>query len=161
MLACTSLSPPQVGVLTSRKSSSTPSLSDVMDSRASVASTDQASSAENLTSSIKAVSTGNLRGHCIFICPGTFFSYFLQSFLVDERSEVKGQAELVVKSHPAPTENASLWQLWLAQIPYFFYISRNDFVIFLHFSDYFFLKVTGEIFFELYTLKMLFVGVET
>ncbi|XP_012942946.1 E3 ubiquitin-protein ligase HECTD1 isoform X2 [Aplysia californica] len=44
----------KVGVLTSRKSSSTPSLSDVMDSRASVASTDQASSAENLTSSIKA-----------------------------------------------------------------------------------------------------------
>ncbi|BFZ12481.1 hypothetical protein BsWGS_15521 [Bradybaena similaris] len=44
----------KVGVLTSRKSSSTPSLSDVMDSRASVASTEQASSAENLTSSIKA-----------------------------------------------------------------------------------------------------------
>ncbi|RUS87649.1 hypothetical protein EGW08_004572 [Elysia chlorotica] len=44
----------KVGSLTSRKSTSTPSLSDVMDSKASVASTDQASSAENLTSSIKA-----------------------------------------------------------------------------------------------------------
>ncbi|GFO27459.1 E3 ubiquitin-protein ligase hectd1-like protein, partial [Plakobranchus ocellatus] len=44
----------KVGTLTSRKSTSTPSLSDVMDSKASVASTDQASSAENLTSSIKA-----------------------------------------------------------------------------------------------------------
>ncbi|GFR88010.1 E3 ubiquitin-protein ligase HECTD1 [Elysia marginata] len=44
----------KVSTLTSRKSTSTPSLSDVMDSKASVASTDQASSAENLTSSIKA-----------------------------------------------------------------------------------------------------------
>uniref|UniRef100_A0A2C9KSQ9 E3 ubiquitin-protein ligase n=1 Tax=Biomphalaria glabrata TaxID=6526 RepID=A0A2C9KSQ9_BIOGL len=47
----------KVGVLTSRKSSSTPSLSDVMDSKVSVASTEQASSAENLSSSIKTVST--------------------------------------------------------------------------------------------------------
>ncbi|KAK0043521.1 E3 ubiquitin-protein ligase HECTD1 isoform X5 [Biomphalaria pfeifferi] len=43
----------KVGVLTSRKSSSTPSLSDVMDSKVSIASTEQASSAENLSSSIK------------------------------------------------------------------------------------------------------------
>ncbi|KAK7103616.1 E3 ubiquitin-protein ligase HECTD1-like isoform X2 [Littorina saxatilis] len=44
----------KVSVLTSRKSSSTPSLSDVNDTR-SVASTEQASSAENLTSSVRAV----------------------------------------------------------------------------------------------------------
>ncbi|XP_050406417.1 E3 ubiquitin-protein ligase HECTD1 isoform X3 [Patella vulgata] len=44
----------KVSVLTSRKSSSTPSLSDVSETKASVASTEQASSAENLTSSIKA-----------------------------------------------------------------------------------------------------------
>ncbi|XP_041351620.1 E3 ubiquitin-protein ligase HECTD1-like isoform X2 [Gigantopelta aegis] len=41
-------------VLTSRKSSSTPSLSEVSEAKASVASTEQASSAENLTSSVKA-----------------------------------------------------------------------------------------------------------
>ncbi|KAK7477746.1 hypothetical protein BaRGS_00031034 [Batillaria attramentaria] len=44
----------KVSVLTSRKSSSTPSLSEVNDAR-SVASTEQASSAENLSSSVKAV----------------------------------------------------------------------------------------------------------
>ena len=42
-------------MLTSRKSSSTPSLSEVKDTR-SVASTEQASSAENLSSNVKAVS---------------------------------------------------------------------------------------------------------
>lgn len=45
----------QIGALTSRKSSSTPSLSDVSEKQ-SVASTEQASSAENLTSSVKIVS---------------------------------------------------------------------------------------------------------
>ncbi|KAK2190392.1 hypothetical protein NP493_82g04009 [Ridgeia piscesae] len=40
-------------VLTNRKSSSTPSLSDVSESKSSVASTEQAASAENLTSTIK------------------------------------------------------------------------------------------------------------
>ncbi|KAL8608279.1 hypothetical protein ACOMHN_042146 [Nucella lapillus] len=44
----------KVSVLTSRKSSSTPSLSDVSDSK-SVASTEQASSAENISSNIRAV----------------------------------------------------------------------------------------------------------
>ena len=43
-------------VLTNRKSSSTPSLSDVSESKSSVASTEQAASAENLTSTIKVVS---------------------------------------------------------------------------------------------------------
>lgn len=42
-------------MLTSRKSSSTPSLSEVSEAKASVASTEQASSAENLTASMKAV----------------------------------------------------------------------------------------------------------
>ena len=46
----------QSSVLTSRKSSSTPSLSDVSESQASVASTEQAASAENLTAAVKAVS---------------------------------------------------------------------------------------------------------
>ena len=63
----------QVGTLTSRKSTSTPSLSDVMDSKASVASTDQASSAENLTSSIKAVSIHTT--HTIL----TWFCFFFLS----------------------------------------------------------------------------------
>ncbi|XP_071078576.1 E3 ubiquitin-protein ligase HECTD1-like isoform X2 [Haliotis cracherodii] len=45
----------KVSVLTSRKSSSTPSLSEVSEAKASVASTEQASSAENLTASMKAV----------------------------------------------------------------------------------------------------------
>ncbi|PVD26171.1 hypothetical protein C0Q70_13840 [Pomacea canaliculata] len=47
----------KVSVLTSRKSSSTPSLSDVNDTH-SVASTEQASSAENLTSSVRAMAQG-------------------------------------------------------------------------------------------------------
>ena len=46
----------QTSVLTSRKSSSTTSLSEVSESKASVASTEQAASAENLTSTVKAVS---------------------------------------------------------------------------------------------------------
>ena len=45
--------PPKVSVLSSRKSSSTPSLSEPLDAHSSVASTEQASSAENLTSAIK------------------------------------------------------------------------------------------------------------
>ncbi|XP_076442551.1 E3 ubiquitin-protein ligase HECTD1-like isoform X4 [Babylonia areolata] len=44
----------KVSVLTSRKSSSTPSLSDVSDAK-SVASTEQASSAENISSNVRAV----------------------------------------------------------------------------------------------------------
>jgi len=48
----------QGSVLTNRKSSSTPSLSDVSESKSSVASTEQAASAENLTSTIKVVSCG-------------------------------------------------------------------------------------------------------
>ena len=46
----------QGGHLHSRKSSSTPSLSDVSESKSSVASTEQAASAENLTAAIKSVS---------------------------------------------------------------------------------------------------------
>jgi hypothetical protein len=42
-------------VLTSRKSSSTPSLTDVEENKPSVASTEQAASAENLTSKVKSV----------------------------------------------------------------------------------------------------------
>ena len=45
--------------LTSRKSSSTPSLNEVSESRQSVASTEQAASAENLTAAVKAVSLKN------------------------------------------------------------------------------------------------------
>ena len=48
--------PMKGSVLTNRKSSSTPSLSDVSESKSSVASTEQAASAENLTSTIKVVS---------------------------------------------------------------------------------------------------------
>ena len=42
--------------LTSRKSSSTPSLNEVSEPRQSVATTEQAASAENLTAAVKAVS---------------------------------------------------------------------------------------------------------
>ncbi|WAR20557.1 HECD1-like protein [Mya arenaria] len=45
----------KVSVLTSRKSSSTPSLNEVKDSPASVAATEQAASADNLTQSVKSV----------------------------------------------------------------------------------------------------------
>ena len=45
----------QQSTLNSRKSSSTPSLSDVVESKNSVASTEQAASAENLTAAVKAV----------------------------------------------------------------------------------------------------------
>lgn len=45
----------KVSVLTSRKSSSTPSLTDVEENKPSVASTEQASSAENLTSKVKSM----------------------------------------------------------------------------------------------------------
>lgn len=45
----------QVSVLTSRKSSSTPSLTEVDENKPSVASTEQAASAECLTSAVKSV----------------------------------------------------------------------------------------------------------
>jgi len=45
----------QVSVLTSRKSSSTPSLNEVTDNKPSVAATDQAASADNLTQTVKSV----------------------------------------------------------------------------------------------------------
>ena len=45
-----------MSVLTSRKSSSTPSLNEVNDNKPSVAATEQASSADNLTQTVKSVS---------------------------------------------------------------------------------------------------------
>lgn len=54
--------------ITNRKSNSTPSLSEVSETRASVASTEQASSAENLSSALKNLLEG-LRG-----CPDPFYS---------------------------------------------------------------------------------------
>lgn len=45
----------QVSVLTSRKSSSTPSLTEVDENKPSVARTEQAASAECLTSAVKSV----------------------------------------------------------------------------------------------------------
>ncbi|XP_014790157.1 E3 ubiquitin-protein ligase HECTD1 [Octopus bimaculoides] len=54
--------------ITNRKSNSTPSLSEVSENRASVASTEQASSAENLSSALKNLLEG-LRG-----CPDPFYS---------------------------------------------------------------------------------------
>lgn len=47
----------QMSVLTSRKSSSTPSLNEVNDNKPSVAATEQASSADNLTQTVKSVCT--------------------------------------------------------------------------------------------------------
>ena len=55
----------QTSVLTSRKSSSTPSLSEVSESQTSVASTEQAASAENLTAAVKAVSPCTVCGSFI------------------------------------------------------------------------------------------------
>ncbi|XP_021359960.1 E3 ubiquitin-protein ligase HECTD1-like [Mizuhopecten yessoensis] len=46
---------PGVSVLTSRKSSSTPSLTDVSENKPSVASTEQAASADNLTTAVKSM----------------------------------------------------------------------------------------------------------
>ena len=62
----------QMSVLTSRKSSSTPSLNEVNDNKPSVAATEQAASADNLTRTVKSVSISevNLRN---------LASYFLLS----------------------------------------------------------------------------------
>lgn len=46
-----------MSVLTSRKSSSTPSLNEVNDNKPSVAATEQAASADNLTQTVKSVSS--------------------------------------------------------------------------------------------------------
>ena len=50
-------------MLTSRKSSSTPSLNEVNDNKPSVACTEQAASADNLTSTVKSVSCFSTHFH--------------------------------------------------------------------------------------------------
>lgn len=65
-------------VLGSRKSNSTPSLSEVNEDKASVASTEQAASAENLTATVKSVS--------IYIFQTSFATYFTYLYILCETS---------------------------------------------------------------------------
>ena len=74
----------QGSVLTNRKSSSTPSLSDVSESKSSVASTEQAASAENLTSTIKVVSCGY--DTTLHSCTISFLSDYMPSYSSDSTS---------------------------------------------------------------------------
>ncbi|XP_064604069.1 LOW QUALITY PROTEIN: E3 ubiquitin-protein ligase HECTD1-like [Liolophura sinensis] len=83
----------QIGALTSRKSSSTPSLSDVSEKQ-SVASTEQASSAENLTSSVKITAESIAEG-----IVNTASSDAIVTVTVDPAEEVSSTAESMVVVH--------------------------------------------------------------
>lgn len=64
-----------MSVLTSRKSSSTPSLNEVNDNKPSVAATEQASSADNLTQTVKSVGV----------------KYYLHSFIHYNKDELQNR----------------------------------------------------------------------